>query len=154
MPARPPVGSGLYTPVLTVAESPFWKLARPLAIAWSVLVQVALVIQRASNRARAESMLDPRMAGSRARTRTASLPATDVPLNATRLSLTTPGKSGLWLPMAPLSRDMAIASESGRYRGGRFRSRTVMGGPVLPGAGMSDWCGSLSRFGGTVAGLY
>jgi len=47
-----------------------------LAIASSVFVQVALLIQRASNRARLDSMSEARIAGSRARMRIESSAAT------------------------------------------------------------------------------
>ena len=101
--------------MLTWALSPFWlvwAVSRPFGAAWSFLFQVVLVIQRASNLDRAESMSAPKIAGSRARTRMASEPPTDRPLNCTRPSLAMPGKSGLWLPVLPCSRAMAIASGS------------------------------------------
>ena len=122
MPARPPVGSGLYRVLVKVPMSPFWNPPRTLAVALSFFCQLMLVTQRASNFERAFSMVTAVMAGSMANARMASSLPTPRPVNATRSSTTdalaeppTPMKLNVPTPpepRLPVSRATAIASWS------------------------------------------
>ena len=89
MPATPPVGNGLKMAVWNVAASVLMAVWPPdvirsadVAIGRSVVFQLRLVLQIASNLDSDSSMLAPMRAGSRASTRTESVRLTPLPVKA------------------------------------------------------------------------
>ncbi len=119
MPATPPVGNGLKMDDWSVACSVLMAVWPPdvirsdeVATGRSVVFQLRLVLQIASNLDSDSSMLAPTRAGSRARTRTESVRLTPVPVNCSCWSAkvcegATPNS---WLPIVPCSRAMETAS--------------------------------------------
>src|SRR5689334_1799019 len=126
IPATPPVGSGLARVVLRLAVSPLLKLYCRVRVGWSCLLQVMLLISRASNLLSDRLISAAAVAGSRANARMVSVALAPRPVDWLSWSFTSPGLVAA-LPRFPCSRAMATASLRDSSRGGRLGSRTVAG---------------------------